>query len=250
MGYGSGSMTTAPTLYLSGSASFQQTPVFTGLDLNIRAGEWTCLLGSSGVGKSTILKLFAGLADQVQFDGTLGADGCVLDGHVALMAQDDLLMPWLTALENVLLGARLRGETPDVARAKDVLARVGLADKSAQTPSELSGGQRQRVALARTLMEDRPIVLLDEPFSALDAKTRAQMQDLACELLAGRTVLLVTHDPAEAARLGHKIVLMTHHGSREITPPTSKAPRLGTDPDVLRAQGELLALLCEDDPEK
>lgn len=239
-------MTHAPALHISGSAYFEDTCVFETLDLTAAAGQWTCLLGSSGVGKSTVLKLFAGLADQVRFEGDIGADTMDLSGQVALMAQDDLLMPWLSALDNVLLGARLRGETPDTDRAKTVLARVGLAEKASQKPSELSGGQRQRVALARTLMEDRPIVLLDEPFSALDAKTRAQMQDLACELLAGRTVLLVTHDPAEAARLGHKIILMTQTATQEITPPKAVAPRPGSDPEVLRAQGEMLALLCDD----
>ncbi len=249
MGYGAEAMTEAPVLYLSGSASFGDTPVFAGLDLKVAAGRWTCLLGSSGVGKSTILKLFAGLADQVDFTGQLGAEGMGLNGSVALMAQDDLLMPWLTALENVLLGARLRGDKPDSARALDVLERVGLSEKAGQKPAELSGGQRQRVALARTLMEDRPIVLLDEPFSALDAKTRAQMQDLACELLAGRTVLLVTHDPAEAARLGHQIILMTEESTQAITPPQSDAPRAATDPDVLRAQGDMLALLCAETPD-
>lgn len=239
-------MTHAPALHISGSAYFEDTCVFETLDLTAAAGQWTCLLGSSGVGKSTVLKLFAGLADQVRFDGDIGAGTMDLSGQVALMAQDDLLMPWLSALDNVLLGARLRGETPDTDRAKTVLARVGLAEKAGQKPRELSGGQRQRVALARTLMEDRPIVLLDEPFSALDAKTRAQMQDLACELLAGRTVLLVTHDPAEAARLGHKIILMTQTATQEITPPKAIAPRPGSDPEVLRAQGEMLALLCDD----
>lgn len=249
MGYGAETMSEAPALYLSGSASFEDTPVFSGLDLKVAAGRWTCLLGSSGVGKSTILKLFAGLADQVDFKGQLGAEGMSLDGSVALMAQDDLLMPWLTALENVLLGARLRGDKPDTMRALGVLERVGLSEKAGQKPAELSGGQRQRVALARTLMEDRPIVLLDEPFSALDAKTRAQMQDLACELLAGRTVLLVTHDPAEAARLGHQIILMTEESTQAITPPQSDAPRAATDPDVLRAQGDMLALLCAETPD-
>jgi putative hydroxymethylpyrimidine transport system ATP-binding protein len=239
-------MTQAPSLFLSGSASFEDTYVFQGIDLRISAGQWTCLLGSSGVGKSTVLKLFAGLADQVTFHGEFGANAGGLEDQVALMAQDDLLMPWLNALDNVLLGARLRGDDPDDARAKEVLARVGLIDKANQKPNELSGGQRQRVALARTLMEDRPIVLLDEPFSALDAKTRAQMQELAVELLAGKTVLLVTHDPAEAARLGHTIVLMTENSTQEIPPPQSPSPRAATDPEVLRAQGEMLALLVNE----
>ena len=151
-------MTEAPALYLNGSAFIGQTAVFTGADLRVSPGQWTCLLGSSGVGKSTVLKLFAGLADQVAFDGSFGAEGLGLDGQVALMAQDDLLLPWLTALDNVMIGARLRGTAADRSRALDVLARVGLADKADQKPRALSGGQRQRVALARTLLEDRPIV--------------------------------------------------------------------------------------------
>jgi putative hydroxymethylpyrimidine transport system ATP-binding protein len=243
-------MTEAPALYLNGSAFIGQTAVFTGADLRVSPGQWTCLLGSSGVGKSTVLKLFAGLADQVAFDGSFGAEGMALDGQVALMAQDDLLLPWLTALDNVMIGARLRGTAADRSRALDVLARVGLADKADQKPRALSGGQRQRVALARTLLEDRPIVLLDEPFSALDVRTRTQMQDLAAELLAGRTVLLVTHDPAEAVRLGHEILLMEFDHCQTISPPTSDMPRDVTDPEVMRVQADLMARLCADELEQ
>jgi putative hydroxymethylpyrimidine transport system ATP-binding protein len=96
-----------------------------------------------------------------------------------------------------------------------LIEAVGLADRAHHRPDSLSGGQRQRAALARTLFEDRPLVLLDEPFSALDARTRAQMQDLSARLLADRTVLLVTHDPAEAARLGDRILLLREDGLTE-----------------------------------
>lgn len=239
-------MTSAPALFLSGSAYFEDSCVFENVELAVAAGQWTCLLGSSGVGKSTVLKLFAGLADQVRFAGDYGADDGPLSGRVALMAQDDLLMPWLSALDNVLLGARLRGERADHARAESVLARVGLSDKTHQRPAELSGGQRQRVALARTLMEERPVVLLDEPFSALDARTRAQMQDLAAEVLADRTVLLVTHDPAEAARLGHSIQVMTASSIANFTPPSGAVPRPVDAEDVLGTQAKLLSKLREE----
>ena len=191
-------------------------------------------LGASGVGKSTVLRLFAGLAEGVTFDGALSDPG-----RVAMMAQQDLLMPWLSVLDNVLLGARLRGAGPDHSLARDRLAQVGLADHADKMPSALSGGQRQRVALARTLMEDRAVVLLDEPFSALDALTRAQMQELTAELLAGRTVLLVTHDPNEAARLGQTILIMTPTGLVDIAAPTSPIPRDIHAADVLRAQANL-----------
>ena len=132
-------------------------------------------------------------------------------------------------------------------RVAEVLSRVELSEKSESKPGQLSGGQRQRVALARTLMEDRPIVLLDEPFSALDARTRAQMQELAAEVLVGRTVLLVTHDPVEAARLGHVIKVMTANGIEDVVPPAGAVPRRFDADDVLRVQAGLLARLREDD---
>ncbi len=182
---------------------FEGALLFDGLDLALEQGRWTCLLGPSGVGKSSLLRVIAGLE---RLEG--GALAVRDDAPVAYMAQQDLLMPWLGALGNVSLGARLRGERPDRARALALLERVGLGAEADALPRTLSGGMRQRVALARTLMEDRPIVLMDEPFSALDAITRARLQELAAGLLAGRTVLLVTHDPLEALRLGERIYVM------------------------------------------
>ena len=139
----------------------------------------------------------------------------------------------------MLVGARLRGAPPDRLRARAMIARVGLAGREAARPRHLSGGERQRVALARTLMEDRPIVLLDEPFSALDARTRAVMQALAAELLGGRTVLLVTHDPAEAARLGHRIFVLTEEGLAQVPPPDSPPVRAVGDPQAFACQTAL-----------
>lgn len=221
-----------------GSAAIDGTPIFSQLDLTLTPHSWTCLLGASGVGKSTVLRLFAGLAEGVTFDGVLSEAG-----RVAMMAQQDLLMPWLSVLDNVMLGARVRGERPDKDRARDRLAQVGLTDHADKLPAALSGGQRQRVALARTLMEDRAIVLLDEPFSALDALTRAQMQELTADLLTGRTVLLVTHDPNEAARLGQKILILTPSGLVEVAAPLTPIPRDIHAPDVLAAQTDLFEQL-------
>lgn len=167
--------------------------------LDLAATETIAILGTSGCGKSTLLRLLAGLLPDTRSPWA---------GKAAWMAQQDLLLPWLSLLENVLLGARLRGEPPDTARARNLLARLGLADRADALPSALSGGMRQRAALARTLMEDRPLVLMDEPFSALDAITRIAIQDLACELLADRAVVLVTHDPAEACRLADRIFVL------------------------------------------
>jgi putative hydroxymethylpyrimidine transport system ATP-binding protein len=168
--------------------------------LDLGRTETIAILGISGCGKSTLLRLLAGL---------LPGSPPALAGQTAWMAQQDLLLPWLSVLENVLLGARLRGEAADAGRAQALLDRLGLGERAQALPAALSGGMRQRAALARTLMEDRPLVLMDEPFSALDALTRAAMQDLAGEMLADRAVVLVTHDPAEACRLADRIFVLT-----------------------------------------
>ncbi len=239
-------MLSAPEIRLAGSATLDGAPLFAPLDLPLAAGRWTCLLGPSGVGKSTILRLIAGLEVPVAWTGEITAsDARPIPQRVAYMAQADLLLPWATVAENVVIGARLRGETPDRHRAQDLIARVGLSDHAEKLPGALSGGERQRAALARTLMEDRDIILLDEPFSALDARTRAEMQDLSFDLLAGKTVLLVTHDPGEAARLGDAIHVMTGRLLKAFDAPATPAPRPVDDPDMLRVQGNLHRFLRE-----
>jgi putative hydroxymethylpyrimidine transport system ATP-binding protein len=228
--------------------TFDGAAVFDGLDFSLAGGQWTCLLGPSGVGKTTLLRLIAGLAAPEPPTEVTAEDGHPLTGRVAYMAQQDLLLQWLSALDNVLVGARLRGEKIGpalTARARELLNKVGLGDRLRAKPAELSGGMRQRVALARTLMEDRPIVLMDEPFSALDAITRLRLQEVAARLLAGRTVLLVTHDPLEALRLGHGIHVMSGQPA-EIGPaimPSGPPPRAPDDPALLARQAELLRRL-------
>ena len=234
----------APAITLKGSASYGAVPVFGPLKFEALAGGWTCLLGSSGVGKSTLLRLLAGLDAGVNFDGMIKcSDGEALPPRASLMLQSDLLLPWLTVLQNVTLGARLRGEKADNIRAKALLDDVGLTGFEPRMPHTLSGGQRQRVALARTLMEDRPVMLLDEPFSALDAKNRAAMQELATRLFAGRTVVLVTHDPYEAARLGTQVMVMTRAGLQVVKPPATPAIRAYDSPEVMKFAAKLLTLL-------
>jgi putative hydroxymethylpyrimidine transport system ATP-binding protein len=203
-----------------------------------------------------MLRLIAGLETGVRFEGRI-----TRRLPVALMAQDPGLIPWLDVTDNVTLGARLRGELPASFmpkypgggrrpgaeppnnRAAGLIEAVGLSDRAHHRPEHLSGGQRQRVALARTLFEDRPLVLLDEPFSALDARTRAQMQDLSARLLADRSVLLVTHDPAEAARLGDRILMLREEGLTEWPSPPPRpmgAARPYDAPQVLALQADLM----------
>lgn len=231
----------APCIRVSGGYWFDDVALFDGVELEIVAGQWTCLLGASGVGKSTILRLILGLETGGEFVGEiLAGDGLGLGGRVSYMAQSDLLLPWLNVVDNVVLGARLRGEKIDIERADVLIERIGLSGHRAKFPSELSGGMRQRVALGRTLMEERPIMLLDEPFSALDASTRADMQELAFEMLEGKTVLLVTHDPAEAARLGHRILVLSACEARVWDVPETAAIRDVNARDVVECQAGLL----------
>ncbi|MFY0619891.1 ABC transporter ATP-binding protein [Shimia sp.] len=239
-------MSDAPGVTFHGEATIGGKALFAPLSLTLDAGRWTCLLGGSGVGKTTVLRLLAELPTGANFNGTIQAtDTHAVADRVAYMAQSDLLLPWATVEKNIALGARLRGQAADTDRLEQLLERCGLHDHVGKRPAELSGGQRQRVALARTLMEDKPIILLDEPFSALDAQTRVAMQDLAAELLEGRTVLVVTHDPGEAARLGHAIHVMTPLGLTPCVPPAAPVPRAVDAIETLTCQSNLLRLLME-----
>jgi len=234
-----------PGLLVQGLAlHYAGQEVFKELSLEVPPGQFVALLGPSGVGKTSLLRIIAGL--EPPDAGTVSAtDGAALAGRVAYMAQQDLLLPWANVLNNVMLGARLRGERADTDRARHLLEQVGLQGRERALPAELSGGMRQRAALARTLYEQRPVVLMDEPFSALDAITRARIQDLAAELLRGCTVLLITHDPMEACRLGHHLLVLAGAPARLSAPIAvpGAPPRATDDAAVLRTQGQLLRQL-------
>ncbi|WP_310022997.1 ABC transporter ATP-binding protein [Microbacterium resistens] len=182
------------------------------VSLDIAPGEFVCLLGASGCGKSTLLNLIARLEPVTAGEIVTPAGGA------AVMFQDSALMPWLTARRNVELALQLRG-VPRRARreeAERLLGTVNLSEAAEKRPHELSGGMRQRVALARALAQDRSVLLMDEPFAALDAITR----DLLHEELervwrtTGRTIVFVTHNVREAARLGQRVVLLSSRPGR------------------------------------
>ncbi|MCB5360268.1 ABC transporter ATP-binding protein [Vibrio lentus] len=205
-----------------------------GLSLSLNAGKWTVLLGRSGCGKTTVLRYLAGLLDdKVEWQGTLAtSDELPLTDRIAYMAQQDLLLPWLSVIDNVCLSHRFQNPVSDKAQqtnqALELLAAVGLADHASTMPDQLSGGMRQRVALARTLMQDKPVVLMDEPFSALDAVTRHKLQSLACELLRDKTVVLITHDPQEAVRLADNLYVLqgTPANAQSLSVPNTAIPRV------------------------
>ncbi|MEA2213164.1 MAG: hypothetical protein QOF83_3112 [Solirubrobacteraceae bacterium] len=199
-----------------------------GMTLHAATGEIVTVVGPSGSGKTTLLELICGLQRPDQ--GVLAAD------PAALMPQRDLLLPWLTALDNAALALRARGVARDAARtqARPWLARFGLEGFAETRPAELSGGMRQRVSFLRSLLAGKPVLALDEPFAALDALTRAEMQSWLARVLADepRTVVLVTHDVEEAVVLGDRVVVMSARPGRsvaeiEITLPR---PRRRTDP--------------------
>ena len=224
------------------SLAYKNNIVFKNLSADIVGAKWTCILGPSGVGKSTLLRMIAGLEEIKNSKTITTSDGSNPTNLISWMSQQDLLLPWLSVSENISLGNKLRKEPIDFSHIKSLLVDVGLDQRSESLPGTLSGGQRQRVALARTLMEGRPVVLMDEPFSAIDAITRSRLQELASSLLQGRTVLHVTHDPLEALRLGHNIHILTGrpaHLGHVIHPP-GKTPRDPTKPELRNLHLEIL----------
>ena len=199
------------------------------IDLSIRDGEFVTLMGSSGAGKSTLLNLVAQTlqpsAGQIVFRGTTvgGADMPPSPGshrQIGYVTQDDNLLPWRTVWDNVMFPLMLAGRpsAADTARVQRLLEQVGLAAWAKHYPHQLSGGMRKRASLARTLAYSPPVVLMDEPFGALDAETRAQLQSDLLKLWSSdrKTILFVTHDISEAIALGDRIVVLSGSPGRVV----------------------------------
>jgi len=205
-------------------------------NLRIAGSDFVALLGPSGCGKSTLLRLIAGL-DQPDTGGLNWNDSPPLPGEIGFVFQDATLLPWATAADNVFLPLRLRGETRADAMpaVQSALARVGLSGFEQSRPGQLSGGMRMRVSIARALVTQPRLLLMDEPFAALDEFTRNGLQEDLRDLwrTAGCTIVFVTHSIYEAAFLARRIVLMTPRPGRidrEIDSPLQEGPerRLST----------------------
>ncbi len=188
-------------------------------DLDVRQGEFVCVVGPSGCGKSTLFNVISGVL--APDSGTIlidGADVTGRSGHVGYMLQKDLLLPWMTVIDNIVLGAILKGGASREQRAAGVALaeRYGLGEFINHYPAALSGGMRQRVALMRTLAMQHDIMLLDEPFGALDSQTRLAMQQWLLTVWAEqrRTVIFVTHDIDEAIYMADRVVVMTPRPGR------------------------------------
>lgn len=245
--------TTGPLLTVRGlRVDRGGTNVLDNISLGLEDGEFVSVIGPSGCGKSTLLSALMG--DVTPGAGTVGLRGDAGNGvpGLAWMPQSDSLLPWLNALDNATLGLEVAGVPKQEAqgRVRPLLEPFGLAGHADAWPNELSGGMRQRVALLRTVALERPLLLLDEPFGALDALTRSQMQDwlTGVQQRFGWSVLLVTHDVREAVILSDRVLVMTNQPATiaaEIAIPLQR-PRSSTmvaDPACAELEGRVLAAL-------
>ncbi len=191
-----------------------EIPAIKGLDLNIKEGEFVAIVGPSGCGKTTLLSILCGLEDKSSGDITLPKDKL----KVGYMLQTDTLFPWLNILDNCLLGLKVKKEinNENIAKVKDYLTTYGLKDFIYKYPSNLSGGMKQRASLIRTLAIDPDIILLDEPFSALDYQTRLTVSDDVWKIIKKekRTTIMITHDIAEAVSMADRVIVLTDRPSK------------------------------------
>jgi NitT/TauT family transport system ATP-binding protein len=249
--------TTGGVLLRAVSHSYGELRTLDFLDLEVGAHEVVGLVGPSGCGKSTLLELICGLREQGS--GTIAVDGCTAAAdrlsHCAFMPQRDLLLPWYSAIDNAALALRNQGMRRGPARAatSELFGRFGLSGFERSRPSELSGGMRQRVAFLRTLIAGKSVLALDEPFAALDAITRAEMQEWLASALRTdpRTVVLVTHDVEEALYLCDRVAVLSARPARIVAELGAPGPRAEdrdaavTDSGFVAAREEALQALRE-----
>jgi ABC-type nitrate/sulfonate/bicarbonate transport system ATPase subunit len=237
------------------SRSYGELETLASIDLEIAPGSVVGLVGPSGCGKSTLLELICGLQEPTSGAIEVGGGTAAADRlrRCAFMPQRDLLLPWYSAIDNAALALRNQGMGKREARAAAgaLFERFGLAGFEAARPDELSGGMRQRVAFLRTLVAGKPVLALDEPFAALDAITRAEMQEwLAAALRSDpRSVVLVTHDVEEALYLCDRVVVLSNRPARVVAELSAPAPRAAdrdagvTDPEFVAAREDALRAL-------
>jgi NitT/TauT family transport system ATP-binding protein len=236
-----------------GAGTARAHQALTGFTLTVEPGEFVVLLGPSGCGKSTLLYLIAGLeqptaGEILSFDETVTRPG----PERSLIFQETSLYPWLTAGENVTFGLSLKGmkRAERQAVARQMLARVGLADAIHKRPDELSGGMRQRVAVARALAMRPDVLLMDEPFAALDVQTRVKMQEFLGDIWrdSGASILFVTHHIDEAVALADRVVVFTARPGRikAVVPVDLPRPRDPVSPEALELRVELTKLLRDE----
>jgi len=239
--------------------SYGPLQIIGGISLDVAAGETVCVIGPSGCGKTTLLRMLAGLAKPTS--GSVELDGAGLGGpnrSVAIVFQDygKALLPWRTAAGNVSLALEARGcrpaDRPGIIR--DLLEKIGLGAHADKYPGEMSGGMQQRLQIARCLAQEPKVLLMDEPFGALDAMTRQALQDEVLGLVAatGATMVFVTHDLEEAIYLGDRIVCLQPNPGRvgRIVDVSLSRPRdqllTREDPEFLRLRRELYDLIKDD----
>ncbi|PTR22856.1 ABC-type nitrate/sulfonate/bicarbonate transport system ATPase subunit [Rhodococcus sp. OK519] len=233
---------------LSGvTKSFGARRVLDRIDLDVRAGEFVSVIGPSGCGKSTVFGIVAGL--DAPDSGTVSAPTC------AHMPQKDLLFPWRSVLDNTALGLEVQGVPKKQARARagELFARFGLAGFEDARPHQLSGGMRQRAALLRTVVQDRSVLLLDEPFGALDSLTRTEMQTWLQDVWQQYrwTVLMITHDVREAVFLSDRVVVLSARPAtvrREVIVdlPRPRELPIVTSPEFAAIERDLIEVLHEE----
>ncbi len=238
------------------STSQGRLPVLEKIDLHARDGEFVTIIGPSGCGKSTLLNVLAGLEEptsgSIRFNGQPAMKRI---GTVAYMPQKDLLMPWRTVLDNTILGLEIQGVSREAARkrALALFEMFGLTSFEKAYPATLSGGMRQRAAFLRTVLTDREIMLLDEPFGALDALTRSHMQEWLLHLWDSlhKTILFITHDVDEAVLLSDRVYVLTARPGRvklvlEIDLPRPREYQMVTSDQFIRLKEGLLGAIREE----